>query len=89
MKEIRLTVINESGMHARPASLVVGAAAKFKAALTVSKGEREANLKSLLGLLGLGVCQHDQVVFRADGVDEEAALEAIVKCGQENGLWTL
>lgn len=87
MKEISLTVINESGMHARPASLVVGAAGKFKATLTIKKGDREANLKSLLGLLGLGVCQNDQIVLRADGIDEEAALDAIIKCGRENELW--
>lgn len=74
MKEAKIVIKNETGLHARPAATVVSEASKFKSNITVKKGEKEINLKSLLGLLSLGVCKNEEIVVKADGQDEEEAV---------------
>lgn len=74
MKEAKVVIKNETGLHARPAATVVSEASKFKSNITVKKGEKEINLKSLLGLLSLGVCKNEEIVVKADGQDEEEAV---------------
>ena len=87
MKQIELIVKGETGLHARPASVVVSKVTHFKSNITVRKGDKEANLKSLLGVLGLGVCQNDSITILIDGPDEEQALKSIVQLGKQFGLW--
>lgn len=77
MKEAKVVIKNETGLHARPAATVVSEASKFKSNITVKKGEKEINLKSLLGLLSLGVCKNEEIVVKADGQDEEEAVAKI------------
>jgi phosphocarrier protein len=79
MKEIKLVIKNETGLHARPAAMVVSEAGKYKSNLTIKKGEREVNIKSILGLLSLGASKGDEITVKADGEDENQAVEAIVK----------
>lgn len=79
MKEIKLVIKNETGLHARPAAMVVSEAGKYKSTLTIKKGEREVNIKSILGLLSLGASKGDEITVKADGEDENQAVEAIVK----------
>jgi phosphocarrier protein len=86
-----LKITNEVGLHARPASLFVHEAQKYEAAIEVRKvnhAELESNewtnAKSILGILGLGVSQHQEIEIKVEGVDEEealAAIEALVKSG--------
>ncbi|TDT50948.1 HPr family phosphocarrier protein [Fonticella tunisiensis] len=79
MVERKVVVKNKTGLHARPATLVVSEGNKFKSSITIKKGEKEVNIKSLLGLLGLGVAMGDEVIIKAEGEDENQAVEAIVK----------
>ncbi|MGE5581257.1 MAG: HPr family phosphocarrier protein [Bacillota bacterium] len=85
--EKRLKVLSETGMHARPAALIISKVSKFKSGITVSKGEKEVNLKSLLGLLSLGINQNEEITIRTNGPDEEEALTELVRFGQELGFW--
>jgi phosphotransferase system HPr (HPr) family protein len=81
MSEITLTVHHEVGLHARPASQFVQIAKQFASDITVAHGEREANAKSILGVLTLGANQGAVITVRADGEDADqalAALEALV-----------
>jgi phosphotransferase system HPr (HPr) family protein len=78
MIEKVVVVKNKTGLHARPATLVVTEGNKFKSAITIKKGEKEINIKSLLGLLSLGIAMGDEVTVKADGADEEQAADAIV-----------
>ena len=55
MPEMRMTVIDESGLHARPAARFVQAASRFASRIVIRNGEREADAKSLISLLGLAV----------------------------------
>jgi phosphotransferase system HPr (HPr) family protein len=78
LKEVSTTVKNKTGLHARPAALIVSSAAKFKSTISVKKGEKEVNLKSLLSLLSLGICNNDEITIKAVGIDENEAIEKII-----------
>ncbi|AHY46935.1 phosphocarrier, HPr family [Rubrobacter radiotolerans] len=79
MVEREVVVVPEAGIHARPISNIVKAAKGFSSDVTVSKGEREASAKSSMRLMTLGAKKGDTVLVRAEGDDEEAALEAVVE----------
>jgi phosphocarrier protein len=84
MKELKIVVNNKVGLHARPASLFVQAAAKFKSDINVScqdpetKEDRKANAKSILGILTLGVFQGMEITIEAEGDDEDTAVDILV-----------
>lgn len=65
------------GLHARPAAEFVTAARGFDAELSVATETKQANCKSLLSVLALGVTQGTTVTITATGPDEEAALAAL------------
>ena len=76
-------VINKTGLHARPAAQVVRLATKFKSQIHAVKDGKRADLKSLLDLLGLGVCQNDSFTIRAEGKDENKAIEQLTELIKE------
>jgi phosphotransferase system HPr (HPr) family protein len=77
MPEIRMTVIDESGLHARPAARFVQAASRFASRIVIRDGEREADAKSLISLLGLAVRLSSVITVAAEGSDAEAALASL------------
>jgi phosphocarrier protein HPr len=84
MPEITLTVHHEVGLHARPAALFVQTAKQFGSAITVTHGEREANAKSILSVLTLGVDQGAVITLYAEGEDADQALEALEALVEDN-----
>lgn len=82
MSRITLTVNHSSGLHARPAALLVKTARQFSSDITVSHNGKEANAKSILTILTLGVNQGSEISISADGEDTDealAALEALIQ----------
>ena len=77
MLETTLTIDHDVGLHARPAALFVKMAQGFQAEITLEKDDQQANAKGILGILALGVSQGETVTLRADGPDEEMAIEAL------------
>ena len=77
MPSIDLEITNKTGLHARPAALLVQEANKFKSKITVRKGEKEVNAKSILGVLTLVASRGTRVTVNAEGEDELEALEAL------------
>lgn len=75
-------VQNKVGLHARPATFFIQKANEFKSLISVEKDERRVNAKSLLGVLSLGIIGGTSINIRAEGVDEEEAVEALVKLVQ-------
>nr|MBK5234790.1 HPr family phosphocarrier protein [Clostridium sp.] len=71
-------VSNPKGLHARPATLLVRKAASFKSDIGIEYMGKKANIKSLIGILSLGVGPNNLVNVIANGVDEKLALEQIV-----------
>jgi phosphocarrier protein len=84
MPEITLTINNKVGLHARPASLFVKEAAKFKSNINVAYGERNVNAKSILNVLTLGINQGAVIKVEAVGEDAAEALEAINNLAANN-----
>lgn len=76
VKEV--TVENQVGLHARPATFFIQKANEFKASVWVEKEDRRVNAKSLLGVLSLGIVGGTDIRIIADGDDEEAAVENLV-----------
>ncbi len=73
-----VTVQNQVGLHARPATFFIQKANEFKSSIWVEKEERRVNAKSLLGVLSLGIVSGTAIRVIADGSDEKAAVEALV-----------
>jgi phosphocarrier protein HPr len=72
-------VMNKTGIHARPASAFVGAAGKFKSKITVKKGEKTANAKSIFNILALGIVTGSNITILAEGDDAAEAVDSLVK----------
>lgn len=72
-----VTVLNEVGLHARPATFFIQKANEFKSFITIAKDERKVNAKSLLGVLSLGIVKGTKIVLTADGADETEAIDEL------------
>jgi phosphocarrier protein len=72
-----ITVTNQVGLYARPATFFIQKANEFKSTMMVEKDERKVNAKSLLGVLSLGITKGTSIVITAEGPDEEEAVNAL------------
>ena len=79
-----ITINNEVGLHARPATFFIQRANEFKSGIWVEKEERRVNAKSLLGVLSLGIVKGTTITLIADGSDEEAAIQSLVDLVNDN-----
>ena len=77
MPDLRLTVIDPSGLHARPAARFVQAASRFSCHISIRHDGREADAKSLIALLGLTIRPSTEITLTADGPDADEALAAL------------
>ena len=69
-----VTINNQVGLHARPATFFIQKANEFKSNIWIEKDDRKVNAKSLLGVLSLGIVKGTSVNLIADGSDEKEAL---------------
>lgn len=74
-----LTILDPSGLHTRPAARFVQVASRFASRIVIRHGDRAADAKSLIGLLGLTVRPDSEITLEADGPDAAAALAALVE----------
>lgn len=79
-------IIAETGIHARPATLLVQAASKFGSDVKLEYNGKSVNLKSIMGVMSLGVGQNADVTVTADGDDAKEALKAIADTMKKEGL---
>ena len=77
MPERSVQVVNEAGIHARPAAEIVKTAAKFKAEVTIVKDGLDVNAKSIMGVMMLAAECGSTVLLKAEGDDAQAAIDAI------------
>ena len=77
--KVKIIIKNNSGFHARPCSVFVKTANKFKSSINVKKGETSVNGKSILGLMTLAASFGEKLVIEADGPDAQMAVEALKK----------
>ena len=79
MTERTIKVINRAGIHARPSALLVQTTKNFKSNIFIQKGTDRINAKSIMGIITLGASYGTELKIIAEGEDEEAAVETIVK----------
>ena len=72
-----VTINNQVGLHARPATFFIQKANEFKSVIWVEKDDRRVNAKSLLGVLSLGIVKGTTISIIADGVDEAQAVDTL------------
>lgn len=84
MKELKFNIKDPNGIHARPAGILVKSLKGYKSKVTIFKGEKSADMKKLLAVMGLGIKQGDDVIVKVDGEDEETCAAELVKAFEEN-----
>ena len=77
MKQISVLVIDPVGLHARPATVAVHAASKFTCDVKVSFKGRTVNMKSIMGVMSLGIPTQSDITITCEGEDEEVAIRTI------------
>jgi phosphocarrier protein FPr len=84
MKQIEIVIQNRTGLHARPAKVLVNLAKQFKSNISLQHSGKKANAKSMVSVLTLGAVCGSEITVQADGADEEKAiaeLESAIRAG--------
>jgi phosphocarrier protein len=74
-----IKIINELGIHARPAGMIANTSARFVCDLKLIKDKMEVNAKSIMGVMTLAAGKGAVITIVAHGTDEVQALEAVSK----------
>ncbi|MCD8332711.1 MAG: HPr family phosphocarrier protein [Clostridiales bacterium] len=75
----KIIIRNPAGLHLRPAGNLSTLATSFTSSVSMRRGNKIVNVKSLLAILGACVRSGDELEFICDGEDEEAALAAVTE----------
>ncbi len=79
MTQRDVTINNNIGLHARPATFFIQKANSYKSLIWIEKEDRKINAKSLLGVLSLGIAKGMTVTIIADGQDESDAVTGLTE----------
>lgn len=84
MAEKTFTITADTGIHARPATQLVNKAGQFESEITLEYNGKSVNLKSIMGVMSLGVGQGADVTVKAEGPDADEAMKALDDIMQES-----
>ncbi len=79
MVDLKVVVVDPVGLHARPATVAVNAATKCKCKVSVSFKGRTVDMKSIMGVMSLGIPTQSEITIACEGDGEEEALNSIVE----------
>ena len=79
MVKREMTITNNIGLHARPATFFIQKANSYKCSIWVEKEDCRVNAKSLLGVLSLGISKGMSITLIADGSDETEAVNGLTE----------
>ena len=79
MQEVKVVVVDPVGLHARPATVAVNAASKCKCKVSVSFKGKTVDMKSIMGVMSLGIPTQSEITIACEGDGEEEALNSIVE----------
>lgn len=86
MEKFTSKIIDPIGLHARPASIIVGVASKYKSESYLYANGNKGNLKSIMNIMALGAKKGDEITIEVVGEDEKEAILAIEKSMKESNL---
>lgn len=84
MYKVKVELTIETGLHARPASLLVKESSKYTADVKIVKDDKEYNAKSIMSILSMGALKGDKLTILAEGKDEKEAVEALKELADSN-----
>ena len=84
MIERHVLITSDAGVHARPAMILVKEAARYRSRIHLIKDDAEADCKSIMSVLGLGITSGSVVIVRAEGEDESEAVQGIADLIENN-----
>lgn len=73
----QFTITSEVGLHARPATLLVQEASRYSSEVELEYKGKKVNVKSIMGVMSLGIPQNGEFSLIIDGADEEEAISKI------------
>lgn len=79
-------IIDEAGLHARPASLLVQAASKFPNNIYIEFQDKKLTLKSIMAVMSLGVPQNSTIAIEVEGDNAKEVLQALENILNEHRL---
>ena len=77
MTEIRLTLTNRLGIHARPAAAIAKTASRFQSAITLHGNGKTIDAKSIIMVMSMGAKHGHELTIKADGQDEGECIQAL------------
>ncbi|MGP3560748.1 phosphocarrier protein HPr [Geobacillus sp. BK01] len=86
MAEKTFTVTSDSGIHARPATILVQTASKFNSEIQLEYNGKTVNLKSIMGVMSLGIPKGATIKITAEGADAAEAMAALTDTLAKEGL---
>ncbi|WP_100013214.1 phosphocarrier protein HPr [Lentibacillus sediminis] len=84
MAEKKFTITADTGVHARPATLLVNKAGQYESDVEVSYNDKKVNLKSIMGVMSLGIPKGAEITITATGGDEEEAIKGVTEVIEEH-----
>lgn len=84
MKSQTFKITAETGVHARPATLLVNKAGQYTSNVEIAYRDKEVNLKSIMGVMSLGIPKGAEIEIKVEGNDEEEALAGVAEVIKEN-----
>jgi phosphocarrier protein HPr len=77
MLEKKFKILNDEGMHARPAGVLAKTAGGFSSTIEIIAKEKTVNAKSIMSVMGLGLTKDSEITIRVNGTDEAEAIMKI------------
>ena len=79
MQTFKVTIKGDSGLHARPASMLAMEAQKYSSDIVFENKGKKVNAKSIMSILSAGASNGDELSFKIDGEDEVEAMNKIIE----------
>ncbi|WP_082234836.1 phosphocarrier protein HPr [Halobacillus massiliensis] len=86
MAEQTMKITAADGVHARPATALVQVAGQYEADVNLEYKGKSVNMKSIMGVMSLGIPNGAEIKYSAEGSDAEEAVAALVKKTKDEGL---
>lgn len=84
MKKLEILLENETGLHARPASMLVETSKDYDSDIKIELKDQQYNAKSMMSILSMGASKGSELVFVIDGEDENEAYLALKELFDSN-----
>ena len=79
MAKAKAVIKNQNGIHCRPSAVIIGHSKEYSGSIKLTSGQGETDLRSVLGLVGLGLEHGKEVELEVEGDDAESFCQSLVE----------